>query len=80
MTATVKVTLSLPYGLLRFADRLAAREKISRSKFIARVLQKLADKEEELLMAEGYLAMAQENQEFAETVVPLVDEVLSEWK
>jgi metal-responsive CopG/Arc/MetJ family transcriptional regulator len=77
MNTTVKVTLSLPHGLLRFADGLAAREKVSRSKFIAGVLQKLADKEEESLMAEGYLAMAQENKEFAETVMPLVDEVLS---
>ncbi len=80
MSTTVKVTLSLPHGLVRFADRLAAMEKVSRSKFIAGVLQKLADNEEERLMAEGYLAMAQENKEFAETVVPLVDEVLSDWK
>ena len=80
MIRTVKVTLSLPHGLVRFADRLASREKVSRSKFIAGVLQKLADNEEERLMAEGYLVMAHENQEFAETVVPLVDEVLSDWK
>ena len=80
MSTTVKVTLSLPRGLVRFADSLAASEKVSRSKFIAGVLQKLADNEEERLMAEGYLAMAQENKEFAETIVPLVDEVLSDWK
>lgn len=80
MTTCVKVTVSLPDRLVRFADMAAARENVSRSKFLAGLLQKLADQEASLLMVEGYLAMAEENLEFAESDVPLADEVLPDWK
>ena len=80
MTTSVKVTLSLPHTLVRFADMAAAKENVSRSGFIAGLLRKLAEQEEQLLMAEGYLAMSEDNKEFAEAAVSLAGEVLPDWK
>jgi len=80
MATCIKVTLSLPDKLVWFADMSAAKENVSRSRFIAGLLQKMADLEVQHLMAEGYRAMAKENTDFAEAAVPLADEVLPEWE
>ena len=61
-----KITISLPAGLVEFADREAARLNISRSRLIARVLSEIKAAEEERLAAEGYSFYAQEASEFAE--------------
>ncbi len=75
-----KVTVCLPDELLRFADDSAQRQRTSRSAFIARLLKKEAELEEELLMAQGYIAMARERQAFAESAVPLASEMLPPWE
>ena len=80
MTTSIRVTLSLPEELVWFADMSAAKHKISRSRFIAGLLQEMAEQEVQLLMAEGYQAMARENAEVAEAAVSLAEEVLPRWE
>ena len=80
MTTSIRVTLSLPEELVSFADMSAAKRKVSRSRFIAGLLQQMAEHEEQLLMAEGYQAMGRENAEVAEAAVSLADEVLPRWE
>lgn len=65
-TTVSKVTISLPPGLLEFADRQAAQLLIGRSEIISRALAQAWAAEEERLAAEGCLCYAQEAGEFAE--------------
>ena len=69
-----KITISLPVGLVEFADREAARLNISRSRLIARALSEIKAAEEEQLAAEGYRFYAQEASEFAEASARAVAE------
>jgi metal-responsive CopG/Arc/MetJ family transcriptional regulator len=64
-TTVSKVTISLPPGLLEFADRQAAQLRISRSEMISRALAQAKAAEEERLAVEGYRFYAQEASEFA---------------
>jgi len=80
MTTCIRVTLSLPEQLVWFADMSAAKHNLSRSRFIAGLLQKVAEQEEQLVMAEGYLAMSEDNRQFAEAAVSLAEEVLPQWE
>jgi metal-responsive CopG/Arc/MetJ family transcriptional regulator len=62
MPRTAKVTISLPRELAEFLDECARRWTTNRSGAVQRLI--LRQKEEEIsrLMAEGYHAMAEENQ------------------
>jgi len=80
MTTCIRVTLSLPEELVWFADMSAAKHNLSRSRFIAALLREMAEQEQQLLMAEGYQAMARENAEVAEAAVSLAEEVLPRWE
>lgn len=71
-----KITISLPVGLVEFADREATRLNISRSRLIARALSKIKVEEEERLAAEGYRFYAREASEFAEASARAVAESL----
>ena len=73
-----KVTISLPVDLVDFADRQAARLKISRSRLIARALSEIRATEEERLAAEGYRFYAQEASEYAEASAGAVAEALED--
>lgn len=66
VTSVRKITISLPDNLVEFADREAARLRISRSRVIARALSRIKAEEEERLAAEGYRFYAREASEFAE--------------
>lgn len=71
-----KVTISLPPNLLEFADRQAARLRLSRSEIISRALAQAKAAEEERLAAEGYRFYSQEASEFAEASARSFVEVL----
>jgi len=71
-----KVTVSLPVSLVDFADREAARLKISRSRLIARALSEIKAVEREQLAAEGYRFYAREASEFAGASASAVAEAL----
>lgn len=73
----VKVTISLPHHLVAVADEVAQENKTSRSRVISVCLQKLAARRLSQEMAEGYMALAEDNLEFAEQAVNSADEVLS---
>ncbi len=77
--ATVKkVTISLPRELLAYADARAARDEISRSRLIAKLLAQLKQQEEDALAAEGYQFYAHEAEEFAEASRRAVSEAISD--
>ncbi len=76
ISATRKITVSLPQELVEFADTVAARMKISRSRVIAEALVAQREREEARLAAEGYRFYAQEASEFAAASLQAVSEVL----
>jgi len=79
MANTMKVTISLPKHILEAVDAVARERKAPRSSVIAQMLEKDIEGLEEREMIEGYCALAEENLAFAESVLPLAQEVLPEW-
>ena len=61
----VKLTISVPPGLLAVADEVAAEQKTSRSRVVAACLQELAEKRLQGKMRAGYKALAKDNLRFA---------------
>ena len=80
MGRTAKLTVSLPEELIAFADEVASKKKISRSKVISASLRMTADNLKVAEMAEGYQAMAQENKQLADLASEIEHEVIPEWK
>ncbi|MCL2679582.1 MAG: ribbon-helix-helix domain-containing protein [Dehalococcoidia bacterium] len=80
MGRTEKLTVTLPKELISVADRIAEKEKISRSKVIAHSLEELAEKLKVAEMAEGYKVLAVEQRAFAAMAAGIANEVLPEWK
>jgi metal-responsive CopG/Arc/MetJ family transcriptional regulator len=80
MGRTNRITISLSPELVRFADRLAAEKKMSRSKVLSSCLQEAAEKQHIADMAEGYRAMAKQNKEMADIASAIGDEVIPERK
>ncbi|TEU15257.1 MAG: hypothetical protein E3J21_13710 [Anaerolineales bacterium] len=76
VSTTRKITVSLPQELVEFADTVATRMRISRSKVIAEALAAQREYEEARLAAEGYRFYAQEASEFAASSLQAVSEVL----
>ena len=64
-TEIKRVTISLPRGLIRYADERAAALKTSRSALIGRALADFQEREQEALAREGYLFYGQEATEFS---------------
>ena len=77
-SATRKITVSLPEDLVAFAAQQAHRLNISRSRLIARVLEKTKTEQEERLAAEGYLFYAEEASVFAEASAAATAEALGD--
>ena len=73
-TSVRKITISLPDNLVEFADREAARLRISRSRVIAQALADIKAEEEARLAAEGYRFYAQETSQFAEASAAAIAE------
>jgi len=80
MAGTAKITISLPKELISLADRLAEEKKISRSKVVSECLSRFARQEWQARMEQGYLAMAEEHQEFAELTAEVASESLPDWE
>jgi len=76
ISATRKVTVSLPQELIEFADAVAATMKTSRSKVIAEAIAAQREREETRLAAEGYRFYAQEASEFAAASLQAISGVL----
>ena len=71
-----KITISLPQVLLELADRLAEERSTSRSAVIAELLRKEERAQAQLLMAEGYRQLADENRRESEEALNLTSEVI----
>ena len=71
----MRVTVSLTDDVGNFANQLAADRNVSRSQLFAQLIEeerkRLLDKE----LAEGYLALADEHRQFAETAVGIATEI-----
>ena len=80
MGKTAKLTISLPEELVSFADEIAREKKISRSKVLSLCLRELAEKHRLAEMAEGYVAIAKEQKQFAAMALEIEHEVITEWK
>ena len=74
-----KLTVSVPADLITIADELAKEKNISRSKLVAMCLEELAEKHLRGEMAEGYKAMAKEQQQIARLTLDLQKEIVSKW-
>ncbi|MFC1979666.1 DUF6364 family protein [Chloroflexota bacterium] len=80
MGRTAKLTISLPEELISFADELAKKKKISRSKVFSSCLSEMAEKHRVAEMAEGYAAMAEEQKRLVVMASEIEHEVIPEWK
>ena len=80
MGKTAKLTVSLPEDLISFADEIAKKKKISRSKVISLCLQELAESHKVAEMAEGYRAMSKEQKQLAALASEIEHEVIPEWR
>lgn len=70
-----RITISLPQVLLELADRLAEERSMTRSAVIADLLRKEERSQTQLLMAEGYQQLADENRRESEEALNLTSEV-----
>ena len=70
------ITISLPQVLLELADRLAEERSMTRSAVIAELLRKEEKAQTQLLMAEGYQQLADENRRESEEALNLTSEVI----
>jgi len=77
-TDTKKVTISMPQELLVFADRMADVLGLTRSGFIAGMLEKARERELERLAAEGYQFFSSEASEFAAASEAAVAEAMDD--
>lgn len=75
-TEVHKVTISLPLGLLEYADLRAATLETSRSAVISAALAELQSREKEELAGEGYAFYSGEGAEFAAASLPAVSQAL----
>ena len=75
-----KITISIPDEILSFADTIAKKNHISRSKAITLCLKELADKQQVAEMIAGYEAMAEEQRQIAELATKVEHEVIPEWE
>lgn len=73
-----KVTISMSGELLAFADQMAAKTGLTRSRFISSVLRDVREREEARLAAEGYRFFAAEAEEFATASGAAVAEAMPE--
>lgn len=80
MGRTTKLTISLPEELVAFADEVARKSKISRSKVITACLRRTAESYRVAEMAEGYRAMAGEQKGYAALASKIEHEVIPEWR
>jgi metal-responsive CopG/Arc/MetJ family transcriptional regulator len=80
MGRTAKLTISLPEDLISFADEIAKKKKISRSRVFSSCLREFAERHKVVEMAKGYKAMAKEQKQFAAMVSEIEHEVIPEWK
>jgi len=80
MSKTAKLTVSLPQDLISFADEIAKKKKISRSKVVSLCLQELAESHRVAEMAEGYRTMAKEQKQSAALASIIEHEVIPEWR
>ena len=71
-----KITISLPRDLLEYADRLARERATTRSRVIARLLEKEEQAHIPGLMEEGYRQLAEENRGEAEEALNLTSQVM----
>ena len=75
---TKKVTISMSEELVTFADRMAKSFGLTRSGFIASMLNDVRERELERLAAEGYRFFSSEAQEFAEESGAAVAEAMED--
>ena len=75
-TETTKLTISLPWSLVRYLDEQAAARKTSRGRVIVEILEQAKAREVELLAVEGYQFYAGEAQAFAESSLRATSEAL----
>lgn len=80
MGRTAKLTISLPEELISFANEIAKKEKISRSKVFSLCLQEMARKRRVLEMEEGYRILAKEQEKLAAIASKIEHEVIPEWR
>lgn len=74
-----RVTVTIPEEIVAAVDSIARRTKASRSKVIARILDRAGREAQRKALAEGYQAMLVENAAFAESAQPLAAEIWSEY-
>ena len=73
---TAKITISLPRDLVQLADELASERSTTRSGLVADLLRNEEEARVELLMAQGYRALRQENRDEAEEALGLTREIV----
>ncbi len=73
-SAMKRISISLPAELVSFADQVAKRRRVSRSKAISIALDMAREQELQSLAAEGYQFYAEEASRFAEESAAAVAE------
>lgn len=74
------ISVSLGEDLLQRVDRLAQQEKVTRSSLIEKAIELYERRRVERQMAEGYLALAEENSRWAEEALESFWEVVKDDK
>lgn len=74
-----RTSISIPTDLLKALDNRAREEGRTRSDLVCEAVNLYFAGEEERLLAEGYIEMAEESLEMAEAFLPAALEVWPEW-
>lgn len=80
MGRTAKLTITIPEELIIFADEIARRNKVSRSKAITMCLKELSERQRIAEMEEGYQELAKDNLELASSAKVIEHEVIPDRK
>ena len=78
MRTKKKLSITIDNKLLEEVEKVAKAQKFSKSQLTAKALKLWFKKNQEELMAEGYRAMAKEDQDFMELTLKAQKEVLHE--
>ncbi len=73
------ISITVEPDLIAVVDEIRKETKTTRSGVISKCLEELARNRKEALMIKYYETMAQEDEEFAEKSVKVIQEIASSW-
>ena len=79
VTQMARLSATVPRHVIDETDKIATAKKVSRSQLISECLTEMIQRRKEILLADGYRAMAKQHEEFVLLTQDAAKEVLPNW-